>query len=418
MIDQAAPSAAVNQEADAGAGQPERTLVWWALGVAVLSRLVILAIGFLARSTLPVLHPRGAVLALPSVLYRGVLGRLLDGWTNSDAAWYLNIAQHGYVHRDSEAFLPLYPLLVHLLAGSGMGYVPAGIALALACFVAAAMLLYRLTADALGERTALWTVVFLSIAPTSFFFSAIYTESLFLFGSVALFFFAQCRQWLVAGLAGLLATLTRSAGLVLAVPLLLFYLQSVDWQWRRIRAGILSMLLVPCGLTLYMVYLWSARGDPLLFAKAQRHWHRYFAAPYVTVWQGVRCGYLGAAHLLAHDSLSHLSALAWQSSLDLVNLSNLVALVVVAGLMVLGWRRLAAPYNAYALLALLFLLFNPARAEPLMSLPRLALVVFPLLMALATATQKRPLVRALVVSLCLVGLAWLTARFVLFAWVA
>ena len=42
------------------------------------------------------------------------------------------------------------------------------------------MLLYKLTADLLGERLAFWTVTFLSIAPTSFFFQAIYTESLFL----------------------------------------------------------------------------------------------------------------------------------------------------------------------------------------------------------------------------------------------
>jgi hypothetical protein len=37
-------------------------------------------------------------------------------------------------------------------------------------------------------------VVFLSIAPTSFFFQAVYTESLFLLLIVALFVFAQRRH--------------------------------------------------------------------------------------------------------------------------------------------------------------------------------------------------------------------------------
>lgn len=408
----------MTRDADAGAGERERTLVWWALGVAVSSRLFILLIGFLARSTLPIRHPNLTVVTQPSDLYGGVVGRLLNGWTSYDAGWYLNIAQHGYARPRSEVFFPLYPLLVHLLGSIGMGYTPAGIVVSLACFVAAAMLLYRLTADALGARVALWTVVFLSIAPTSFFFQAIYTESLFLLVSVALFFFAQRRQWLLAGLMGLLATLTRSTGVVLAVPLALFYLQSVDWQWRRIRAGILSALLVPCGLAIYMVYLWSVRGDPLLFAAMQHTWGRYFALPFVTVWNGLRKGYLGAAHVVTHDGFSHLSVLLWQNNAGLTSLINLVVLAVAVALTALAWRRLAAPYTAYAVLALIFLLSNPDTRQPLMSLPRFALVVFPLFMALAACTERRPLIRALVVGVCLVGLAWLTARFVLFAWVA
>ena len=408
----------MTRDADAGGGERERTLVWWALGVAVSSRLFIFLIGFLARSTLPIRQPHLSVVAQPSVLYRGAVGRLLDGWASYDAGWYLDIAQHGYVHFRSEAFFPLYPLLVHLLGSSGMGYTPAGIVVSLACFVAAAMLLYRLTADVLGARAALWTVVFLSIAPTSFFFQAIYTESLFLLVSVALFFFAQRRQWLLAGLMGLLATLTRSTGVVLAVPLALFYLQSVDWQWRRIRAGILSVLLVPCGLAVYMAYLWSARGNPLLFAGAQHSWGRYFALPYVTVWNGLRDGYRGGGYVVAHDGFSHLSVRLWQNNAGVADLINLVALAIAAALIALASRRLAAPYTAYAVLALIFLLCNPVARQPLMSLPRFALVVFPLFMALAACTERRPLIRALVVGVCLVGLAWLTARFVLFVWVA
>jgi hypothetical protein len=404
--------------ADASAAAPEPVLFWWAMGVAVASRLLVLSIGFVARSSLTILHSRSALHASPAVLFQGGLGRLLDGWTNTDAAWYLNIAQHGYAQADSTAFFPLYPLAVRLLADAGIGYTPAGLAVSLGCFVAAAMLLFVLAAGVLGERNAFWTVVFLSIAPTSFFFTAIYTESLFLLLSVALFFFAQRRGWLLAGLMGMLATLTRGTGAVLVVPLVIFYMQSIDWQWRRIRLGILSALLVPCGLALYMAYLWSALGNPLLFAKAERHWHRYFAWPFVTLWQGLRYGYLGGVHVVAHDNPSGLSALLWRSSETNVNFLNLVALVAVVALIALGWRRLGPPYNAYVLLALMFALSTPGRGEPLLSLPRLALVVFPLFMALAACTERRPLVRALVVSVCLVGLAWLSARFVIFAWVA
>ena len=252
-----------------------------ALGVVVLSRLFTFAIGFLARLTLPVLHPHAMILAQPSLLYRGTLGRLLNGWTNVDAGWYLSIAQHGYAHRYSEAFFPLYPLAMRLVAGSGLGYTLAGVTLSVACFVAAAMLLYWLTADALGPRTALWTVVFLSIAPTSFFFQAVYTESLFLLLSVALFSFAQRRMWLLAGIMGLLAepdtehrrrarrshlrscTCSRSTG------------SGGASAPRRFPC-----CSVPCGLAGYMAYLWRTHGDPMLFAHLEEHrWHRYFAEP-------------------------------------------------------------------------------------------------------------------------------------------
>jgi Mannosyltransferase (PIG-V) len=399
------------------AAERRGTLAWWALGVVLASRLFVMVVGYLARSNLHVLRPHAMILAPPSDLYRGPIGFLLNGWANMDGGWYLSIAHHGYAHRYSEAFFPLYPMLVRLLAGASVGYVPAAIALSLVCFVAAAMLLFRLTADALGGRVAFWTVVFLSIAPTSFFFQAVYTESLFLLLSVALFFFAERRQWLAAGLMGLLATLTRSAGVVLVVPLALFYLQACDWQWRRLRAGLLAVLLVPCGLAIYMAYLWRARGDPLLFSQVEKRWHRHYAAPYLTVWQGLRAGVLGMTRLFTHDRLL-MPSTYFARFHNVAGLTNAIVLVVVAAVIVLGWRRLGTPYNAYAALALVFVLTNPDTGQPLASLPRYSVVMFPLYMAVAACTQRRPIIRALIVSLCLVGLVILTARFVLFAWVA
>lgn len=400
------------------AGEPDRPLVWWALAIAVASRLFVFAFAVLARSTLTIHRPRNALLTPSSDLYHGVLSRLLNGWANGDAAWYLAIAQHGYQQHFSQAFFPLYPLLIHLLGGSGRGATVAGIALSLICFLAAALLLYRLTARLLGARTALWTIVFLALAPTSFFFQTIYSESLFLLFAVALFFFAERRQWLLAGLAGLLATLTRSTGVILAIPLLLFALAAADWQWHRAWAGLLAVPLVPAGLLIYMAYLWRSTGNPLLFERAQQHWHRSFTAPYVTLWRGCREGYRGVVHVVTHDSFAHLTTSLWQTNLATVNLANFVTLLVVGALIVLVWRRLSAPYTAYALLALLFALMSPARGESLMSLPRLALVIFPLYMALAAATARRPGLRAVIVGVFLIGLVWLTSRFVIFTWVA
>ena len=48
------------------------------------------------------------------------------------------------------------------------------------CFAAALVLLYGLVRDEFDASTAAWTVILLSFASTSFFFQAVYSESLFL----------------------------------------------------------------------------------------------------------------------------------------------------------------------------------------------------------------------------------------------
>jgi hypothetical protein len=181
---------------------------------------------------------------------------------------------------------------------------------------------------------------------------------------------------------------------------------------------ILSVALVPCGLGLYMAYLWRASGDPLFFAKVEHRWHRYFALLDVTVWLGAKAGYAGVGKVLAEHRLFLLSTYLWRSDSGVMSITNAVVLVAVVVLIALGWRRLTVPYDAYATVALIFVLLNPVVGQPLASIPRYALVIFPLYIALAACTERRPRVRALAVVLCLVGLAWLTTRFVLFAWVA
>ena len=114
-----------------------------------------------------------------------------------DAQWYLRIAEHGYqAHvealRGTRAFFPVYPLLVRGLGGfadAGLAVVVA-ISISLAAFWVGVRLLHRLTALELGDAAADATVVLLAFAPFAFFFSAPYTESVFLLLSVQLSLFA------------------------------------------------------------------------------------------------------------------------------------------------------------------------------------------------------------------------------------
>ena len=87
-----------------------------------------------------------------------------------------------------------------------------------------------------GDRIAYRSVLFISIFPTAFFWQSVYSESLFLMLSIACIMWAREERWKLAGVAGLLAVLTRSAGFMLLVPMTICYLEQRDWKLRRVDA--------------------------------------------------------------------------------------------------------------------------------------------------------------------------------------
>ena len=131
----------------------------------------------------------------------------------------------------------------------------------------------------------------MSIFPTAIFFSAVYSESLFLFLTVASFYYVRERRWLMAGVFGFFAALTRSEGVLLAVPMFIEWVIAAHEGGREffrywvddVVKPLIGMALVPLGLAAYMAYWWVINGDPLRFSHVQSHWGRYFAPPWVSV---------------------------------------------------------------------------------------------------------------------------------------
>ncbi len=124
-----------------------------------------------------------------------------------DAGWFVHIAREGYGGNPGRpAFFPLYPLLVRVACIVTLGKRLAGLAVSSlrptrAPWRCSSVLRRR------GESVAASrSVVLISVFPTAFVFSAVYSESLFLLLSVAAFFFARRRYWVAACVAGFLAT--------------------------------------------------------------------------------------------------------------------------------------------------------------------------------------------------------------------
>jgi hypothetical protein len=395
-----------------------------ALVAAVGSRILIFAVGFAAVAFIGVRGlPVGWRFPLRAEVFSGWLGSLFNPWGHWDGVWYIKIATSGYADGDgSTAFFPLYPMLLRYVGLVMHGnLLIAGIVISLLCYAASVWLLWRLVRMDFDEQLASRAVIYLAIGPLSFFLQAVYTESLFLVLTLACFVFAREGRWRLAGVMGLLATLTRSTGVLLLIPMAYFYYEKRGWNLKKTDSHVANMLMVVEGLLVWMTYLALAFGKPLSFSTAQKQWERHFGAPNYTVTKAVVATVWGMRKVISAEYYRWL----WEAprpgseySNLATNVLNLAFLVAAALLLWYGARRLPKAYSWYALASLAYPLFFPSKYVPLMSYPRFTLTVFPLYVALALYTRDRPKAHKVVVAVGVVLLIVFTAKFAVFSWVA
>jgi 4-amino-4-deoxy-L-arabinose transferase-like glycosyltransferase len=359
-------------------------------------------------------------------LYDGWLGLLLNPWAHFDGVWFIHIANEGYrLDNNTPAFFPLYPIT--LKAGGALllgNFELAGIALSVLFFFAAMWALYHLVAREFSARTAFYAVVFVSLSPVSFFFQTVYSESLFLLLSVLCFMAVEQRRWPLAGVAGMLATATRLAGVFLLVPMALAYLRDRESGDARRDRPLLWFLLVPAGVAVYAAYLAVITGEPGTFGSAERAWGRDPALPFLTVWRAAAAAYHGATYLLFGFGIPADPAYVGETlafirrETAIVNLASFVALAFAVVVIAAAWRRLPLSYSLYALALVCLPLLAPRPQVPLMSMPRFVLVAFPVMVGLAVLTERRPVLRWVMIGCFVAGLVFLTGRFALWLFVA
>ncbi len=321
-----------------------------------------------------------------------------------DAAWYLTIMRDGYHWQPGEsnlAFFPLYPLLVRgtLLVLPPNWLFVIGILINHVLFFAALMVIWHYAEFQAGRAVARRTIYFLSIFPTSFFFSAAYSEPAFLLVSAASLALLQRGKFLSAGLAGFFATLTRPTGLLLAVPYLVEVYRQREATWPTRPRRFLSILLIPAGIAAFMAYLSWTFGNPLLFLKAQSAWGHTWMFPLVAVFDAAKLAVTGQLHGVP----------------ALMNLINTVAAIWALVLGVLLWRWNAAG-AAFVLVSALVPLTSAIDGMPTISMARYVVVLFPLFVLLARWTATRWM-QVLVTVLFLPANILLTMLFVRWYWI-
>ncbi|WP_161789719.1 mannosyltransferase family protein [Phaeacidiphilus oryzae] len=211
------------------------------------------------------------IVAWGAAAHRNGVHALAHAW---DAAWYQDIAVHGYAHTlisplpghhhgkyTNLAFFPVYPLLIKA-AHTVLFFLPVGAAALLVAWLsslAAAAGILSAVAARYGRRTALYTTLLWGAAPYAVVESMAYSEPLFTaFAAWALWALLR-RRWLTAGVLAGLAGLTRPTGVAVAAAVIVaagahLYLSrragarpqsrplSRPWPWRPVAAAALSPL--------------------------------------------------------------------------------------------------------------------------------------------------------------------------------
>ncbi|MDQ6622073.1 MAG: hypothetical protein M3Y86_01125, partial [Verrucomicrobiota bacterium] len=338
------------------------------------TRLMLVTVGWLALQTFQGI-PTGT--AAWEIMSNGKVGPVkllspraypfVNMWSRWDAGWYYSVAKDGYKfvpgQQSNTAFFPTYPLAMRILrtivrGRTALSYFASGIIisnLALLGALAYLMRLIELDADrATAARAALYVLAF----PTTLFFSAVFTESMFLLTAVAAFYYARKERWLLAGLCGALATLTRSPGILLCLPLALEYLAQRKFDWRKIRPDLLALALIPAALAGLMLFFHARVGNMLATRDAQAAWGGNWGTlhgPWFPFFE------MAQRHLLAHE---------WVD----------IAFTILALLLSI-WAAcsLRLSYGVYAVLCYLF----HTSWGSLESMPRYILAIFPVFIVLA-----------------------------------
>lgn len=235
----------------------------------VLTRVAMFITGAVARAIFPLAPEWYNPDPLQPAIYLSAWP-FIDMWGCWDSHWLWGISVTGYANPVGLNFFPLYPLAARY-AGfvTGDPFI-AGLLVSDACMVGSCYLLYKVARLDLDPSRSAGAVAFLLLFPTSFIMNAFFTESLFLFLTLASYYSARQGKWAMCGAAGFLMALTKSLGAIMIIPMALEYLRQRRYSLKKLQWNVIFLGLYPAGLGLYMLYNHAITGDFIAFAHYQQ----------------------------------------------------------------------------------------------------------------------------------------------------
>ncbi len=385
-----APAAPIYRDAPARLLVLMRTDAARTAGAVLLAtRLSILAVGCLAVFSIG--YREGG--APWKLIERNEFVNLQARW---DTGWYLGIAIDGYAYdpdrphdQQNIVFFPAFPLLMRvagrLLGGSSPAFVLGGTLVSLGAFFGALVYLFRFARGMLDDpASAKWALWMLAAFPFAIFYSAVYTESVFLVGAIAAFYHFRRGELARSGAWGLLVGLARPPGCLVSVPLAVLAVSPwlphwvvggpredhrVTRDFKSLVGPIAAAAMPGVGMLCYSAYIWNLTGSPLMWAEGHAAWGREYTG-------------LGVLVTQRYEWLSHggVYAYASQFPIDILNVSGVIFILATV------WpvaRRLGLAYAVFILINIL----PPLAAGGFLSAGRFASVLFPGFVWFASAVR-------------------------------
>ncbi len=176
-----------------------------------------------------------------------------------DSENYIHIAEYGYDEEKYYAFFPLIPLIIHFFSVYGTLFINAILT------VFSALLLCHMY----GLEVAL---LFL-LSPIQIYCYVPYTESIFIFLSILVFYLYKKQNWFLMGICLGIGVCDRSMMSMLFFTL--FIGMCVKLYRKEIVFLDICKTYIPATLLslIYPLYLWIKTGNPFLFVEVQyTHW--------------------------------------------------------------------------------------------------------------------------------------------------
>jgi hypothetical protein len=307
-------------------------------------------------------------------------------------------------------YFPLYPTLIRIVGAIFLGNdLFAALLISNLAVIGVLYLLYERASEWVGAEGAARTLGYLVVFPTGFFLFAAYTESLFLFLVLASFRVASsCEGWGRASLLAALAALTRLQGILLILPL-----GYMLWQKRqadptvitfRFRGGeslfksALSLLIIPVATSAFLTWQYFVAGNASLV--------------------GAYEGQLHAAFVMPWDNIAASLGMITAGRAGLIDILNLVVTIGFGIMLLAVWRDQSIPraYTLYAVLMFLAPLFRMTTTQPLVSMLRYVVVLFPIFIVWGRWGRNQWVNRA-ALYLSFPFSLYFTAQFILWGWV-
>jgi len=319
----------------------------------------------------------------------------LSIWQRFDANWYLSVAENGYGGTGGDDhFPPLFPVLIRLLKPLLGSAFLAGLFISHVATLYAIKLLYDTFCEWGGDPLAKRTTFFFLIYPTSFFLFSVYSESVFLVAALLALQQMRKRSWVWSGFWTFCAVLTRLQGVALIVPMI--YLMWQDHPFLR-KPSHWFGLVAPAIAGLFYLFLRSRQvtGGAIPFVEAT--WRAHLVLPWETYWYAIQT--------LLSGTFTFIDFLNWAvTTLFLI-------------LLILGWKKIPLEYSLYTGFTLLIILIRIVETQPLISMSRYSLMLFPTFFVLGWAGEN-PWLRRLIIYTFVPLNLYLSAQFFLWGWVA